>query len=275
MNVGKLGSRPTAQANGAGLDIYEEVGNPPREWNNAYFDLLAYCLSGLTLPEVKVLALAPITSLPDEPFFDAMTAFLRRVDVVYFNDSLQETIAVSIRFALANRLMASRGWKWLARSRSVVSIETHIAPAIAAFFFNDYELLQPAKCYLLAKGVDRLALFLVVLEKLTIGDPSLFVALVTLNLLEVSPRVAHIPYLVGAAKTWLESYTADTAFWVDHGIGRRVCEWIKIARLQKPSLLASDDALRADVDRVLAALVNLGVAEAKLLEEALAELVAS
>ena len=68
--------------------------NPPREWNDAYFDLLAHCLTGLTLSEIEQLALAPITSLPDRSFFDVMTQFLRSVDVVYFNDrGLQEPIS--------------------------------------------------------------------------------------------------------------------------------------------------------------------------------------
>jgi hypothetical protein len=94
---------------------------------------------------------------------------------------------------------------------------------------------------------------------------------VTLNLLEVSPRVSHLPFLVEAAKTWLESYREDTAFWVDHGIGRRVCGWIENIQHHGPPVLGSDDATaRSDVGWVLAALVNLGVAEAKRLEEALA-----
>jgi hypothetical protein len=76
--------------------------------------------------------------------------------------------------------------------------------------------MEPAKCYLLPKGVDRLNPFLTVLEELVKGGPSLFAAVVTLNLLEVSPRSTHVPFLVGAAKTWLESYADDSDFWVDH-----------------------------------------------------------
>ena len=156
----------TAAANGAGLDAHEEVTDPPRELNNAYFDLLVHCLPGFASTEVDELALAPISSLPDEPFFDVMTQFLRSVDAVYFNNSiLKEPIAINIRSALAHRLMASGGWKRLGRSRSA-SIEIHIGSAIATLFFNDHGYLQPAKCYLLPKGVDRLDPFLPVLENL-------------------------------------------------------------------------------------------------------------
>ncbi len=260
----------TAAANGVGMDAHEEVAELTSEWNTAYFDLLAHCLPGLGSREVHELALAPISSLPDKPFFDVMTQFLRSVDAVYFNNSdLQESIAISVRSALAHRLMASSGWKWLGRSRSA-SVEMHIGPAIAVVFFNDYGFAQPAKCYLLPKGIDRLNPFLPVLEKLVESGPSLFVALVTLNLLEVSTSSAHLPFMVAAAKVWLESYPNDSDFWVDHGIGRRVCVWIDEVRRQEPSLLNTDTPVRFDLDRLLTALISVGVADAKRLEEALA-----
>ena len=142
----------TAEANGAGLDKDEEVSHPPREWNHAYFDLLAHCLPELALPEIEQLALAPISSLPDEPFFDVIALFLRSVDAVFFNDGgLQETIATSIRSALANRLMASSGWKWLGRSRSA-SIERHIGSAIATLFFNEYGFVPTRQMLLASKS---------------------------------------------------------------------------------------------------------------------------
>ena len=45
--------------------------------------------------------------------------------------------------------------------------------------------------------------FLPVLGKLLKNGPSHFAAVVTLNLLEVSPKSAHLPFLVASAKTWL------------------------------------------------------------------------
>lgn len=261
----------TATANGAGADAHEEVVDPPTEWNNAYFDLLARCLPGLALPEIERLALVPISSLPDEAFFDILTQLLRSVDAVYFNNGgLQQPIAISIRSALANRLMTSSGWRWL-RARRSFCIEIHIAPAIAVLFFNDYGFAQPTNCYLLPKGVDRLDPFLPVLTKLVESGPSLFVAVVTLNLLEVSPRSAHLAFILAAAKTWLESYRDDSHFWVDQGIGRRVCVWIEEVRRQDPALLDAGKAVRFDMDRMLATLITLGVADAWRLEEALAK----
>lgn len=259
----------SAAANGAGLDLIEDVPNPPREWNDAYYELLARCLPGLVLPEIEQLALAPITSLPDTSFYDVLPSFLRSGDVAYFNDrALEESVAVGIRSKVAGRLMASAGWKRL-RGQPGSSIETHIGPAIAALFFNDYGIGQSPRCYLPTVCIDRLTPFLPVLEKLVENGPSLFVALVTLNLLEVSPRLTHLSFLVAATKAWLTSYPDDSEFWVAHGIGRRVCVLVEDGRSREPAALDSNRIIRLDLDRMLAALVSLGVPEARRLEQAL------
>ena len=260
----------TMAANGAGLDPTEDISNPPREWNDAYLDILARAMVGLTLSEIDALALQPLMSLPDESFFDAVADFLRNMDSVYFNDQgLSELAAVDIRAKLSERLMNSSGWKWMVSSRST-SIERHIAPAIAVLFFNQHGLVQPTACYLLPKGIDRLPPFLPVLEKLAQSGPSLFVAIITLNLLEVSPRPAHLLFLIVAVKAWVDSYPDDTQLWVDHGIGRRVCLWIENIRSQDPSALREGVPLRSDLDRIIAALVRLGVPDARRLEQLLA-----
>ncbi len=90
--------------------------------------------------------------------------------------------------------------------------------------------------------------------------------MVTLNLFEASPSSTHLPFIVAAAETWLAGYHQDSEFWVDHDIGRRVCVWIEGVRRQEPVFLDTDKLLRVDVDPLLAALVSLGVAEAKRLE---------
>lgn len=98
---------------------------------------------------------------------------------------------------------------------------------------------------------------------------SLFVAIATLNLFEVSPRSTHLPFIVAATKAWLASYHEDSEFWVENSIGRRVCGWVEEVWRQEPALLDTDKSKRVDVDQVLAALVSLGVPEARRLEEAL------
>lgn len=269
-DIAKVYGPWTMAANGAGLDRTADISSPPTEWNDVYFDLLARALAGLTPPEIDALALEPLTSLPDESFFDAVADFLRSVDTVFFNDQgLGESEVVGIRAKLAERLMSSGGWKWMVSKRST-SIERHIAPAIAVLFFNQHGFVQPTACYLLPKGIDRLPPFLPDLEKLTQNGPSLFVALVTMNLLEVSPRPTHLPFMIAAVKAWVDSYPDDTQFWVDHGIGRRVCLWIENIYGQDAALLREGVPLRSELDRVIAALVRLGIPDARRLEQLLA-----
>ncbi len=102
----------------------------------------------------------PIKSFPNASFYDAAGTFLREVDSVYFNgNGLAQDEAVRIRTLLADRLIDSSGWRWNA-TRHSSSIEMHLGPAVATFFFNAYGYFQPPKAYLLERGVDRLLPFL-------------------------------------------------------------------------------------------------------------------
>jgi hypothetical protein len=99
------------------------------------------------------------------------------------------------------------------------------------------------------------------------GSPCLFVALVTLNLLEVSPRPSHLPLLLIAAEAWLDVYSENTVFWSDRDVGKRVCAVID--RAVGTNVSGLELALRSRIDRLLAAFVRLGVAEASALERKL------
>jgi len=261
----------TMAANGAGLDQGEDISNRLMEWNHAYFDILARALVGLSLPEIEQLALDPLVSLPDEPFFDAVAEFVRSFDSIYFGaQGITDEVAIELRTRIAARLMESSGWKRMVGRRSA-SIEVHIGPAIAALFFNQHGRMLPAKCYLLPLGIDRLPPFFAVLERLLRSGPSLFVAVVMMNLLEVSPRPEQLPLIIAASETWIDNYPDDVQFWVDHGIGRRVCLWIESVISQDGALLTEAEPLRHEVDRITAALVRLGVIEARRLEQSIAK----
>jgi len=108
-----------------------------------------------------------------------------------------------------------------------------------------------------------------VLEQLTRSGPSLSVASIAMNLLEVSPRPIHLPFIVAAAKAWVDSYPDDTRFWIEYGIGRRVCLWIENVLGQDAALLDEGEPLRIEVERIVAALVRVGVVEAQRLEQSL------
>jgi hypothetical protein len=259
----------TAVANGAGLASYDRLDDVPSQWNDAYYHVLARSLPALSDSEINGLALAPLIALPDEPFFDIVTHFLRDVDAVYFNErALQDSQAIRLRSALAQRLIATGGFRSLAGKRAA-SIEVHLGPAIAAFFFNDYGFLQPAKAYLFAQAMGRLAPFLPELATLAAGAPCPFVAILTLNLVEVSPRSDHLPFIVTAASAWMATFPNDSIFWGDLAIGRRVCALIDAIRLQQPTLFTTYEPLRRQLEHLLAALIRCGVAEASRLEQVL------
>jgi hypothetical protein len=259
----------TATANGAGLSRDEEIANEPTEWNHVYYGLLAKCLPGLGSQDIDEIALTPITSLPDEPFFDVTSDFLRNVDVVFFNEhNLPIDAAVRIRSVLATRLIATSGWQRLSGSQSN-SVEVHIGPAIAVFFFNDYNRLQPANCYLPPNTIGLLDPFLPVLQTLIEGSPSFFTALITLNLLEVSPKPSHLHFIMMAAAIWLRTYPDSVPFWIDNDTGRRICALIDDIWRTAPDRLDRTQMLRNDVDQLLAALVRIGVSDAARLEQAL------
>jgi hypothetical protein len=256
--------------NGLGLGSDEELSRSPGEWNRNYYPLLARTIVGLTEAEIDELAVARIAALPDQSFFDIMPQFLRAVDVIYFNDHLLEAEAPVIRQRFIDRLVASFGWRRLVGSRSS-SIEVHLGPAVGAIFFNEYVLQQTAT-YMKPKAMERVAPFLPALVDLLGRGPSYFVALVTMDLLEVSPDASLLPVLLAGGKAWVASYGDDTAFWVEHGIGRRLCAWIDQIRVASPGALAPDKSERQAIDAILAVLVRLGVAEARVLEVAFASL---
>ena len=259
----------TWAANGAGLESSEDLSHKPHEWNDVYFALLARDLAGADDAAVDRRALEPLTSLPDESFFDALTRFQRSVDVVYFNNhGLDTTSAVRIRARLAERVRASNSWRWMVRRRSS-GVEMHLGPAIATLFLNDYGWMQPAKAYLPPALIERLTPFLSALERCAVEGATHFVAIVTLNLLEVAPRPAHLPFLLAAATCWMAAFPDATDFWIEHGIGRRVCALIDAPREMEPTLLASGQPLRDQVDRLLPGMVRVGVADAARLERAL------
>lgn len=256
----------TAEANGGSLERNQDVPNPPREWNGAYLALVARCVPAMSQKEVDQLVLDPIRSLPDESFLDATAAFLLAIDRVFFDaNRLSSEEAVRIRSTLADRLSETSGWRHMVRSPSS-SIEMRLGPAAAAVFFNQHDFMQPATAYLTEKGIERVGPFLPLLERLVHDAPCLFVAMISLNLLEVSPRFEHSALLLTAAKTWVAAFSDDDKFWIDHGIGRRVCTLIETTLVRDGSLYGRAQPLRKDIDAILAALVRVGVAEAARLE---------
>lgn len=269
-DVIKAYSAWTAIANGAELEADDDPDRTPHEWNYAFFNLLARCLPGLTLSQIDEFTLAPILQLPGEAFMDVMTIFLRSVDDVYFNGtSLGDAEAVHIRTTLARRLMTLRQWEWQRRELSD-RITMHLGPAVAALVFNSYGSMGvPANCYLLPLGIDRLEPFLPLLRELAESGPFLFLTITLLNLLEVSPKPAHLELICAVVKSWFAAHPDSHEFWIGYAVGRRVCALLAAILPLAPGSFAPDQPARRDVDDFLGRLIRLGVSEAYRLEESI------
>jgi hypothetical protein len=259
----------TLKANGAGRAKDDEISGAPDEWNTVYLPLRARCFSALATQETRQFSISEISQLPDEAFLDVLPLFIRSLDAAYFEAlSLNAEDAVQARSLLAKRLMGCRGWRYL-KGKPDDSIEWHIGPAIAVLFFNDYLRPAPISCYLLPAGVERIEPFVPLLEELNRGAPCIFLALLTLNLMEVSPKGSLLALMLTAAEEWLNTYPDNTVFWLNHGIGQRVCGVIRKIVEASQTKLDHKRTLCTRADRLLAALVRIGVSEASALEEVL------
>ena len=78
-----------------------------------------------------------------------------------------------------------------------------------------------------AKGIDQVDPFLPQLATLIEQGPVPFTGLLTMNLVEVSPRTAHAAFLLSSALTWLRRQPTNTLLWVDGGLGARVALWLE------------------------------------------------
>ncbi len=129
----------------------------------------------------------------------------------------------SIRSVLSDRLIKSRGWRYLVE-RNSSSIEWHIGPAIASLFMHEYSMVRRAHCYLLPKGAGACSAVFADAHgygsfRRTIGFCGDFVPRT-----DGSEGPASTPAnVVRIGSAWMAVYGGDPGFWVDLGIGRRMC----------------------------------------------------
>jgi len=141
-------------------------------------------------------------------------------------------------------------------------------PTMAVVLFNDHWNFQPpSMCYLNPNGIDRHGPFIPLLKEVAESAHFLLAIIALLNLLEVAPRAAHLPVIVAAGKGWLAAHPENKDFWIDRGIGRRLCSLMETIFASDPKPFGLDQPLRQDIDALLTSLVRLGVAEAHRLEE--------
>jgi hypothetical protein len=255
----------TAAANGAGLRPDAEIEGRIDEWNGVFFSFMARAFTRMGADEA-VAHVARAAVVPDVSFLDVANELVPAIDRVYFNGlGLDLKTALRLRALLADRLIRTAAWQ-RERGRSELSVEMKIGPAIATLFFNNYGAFGSASCYLLSKGIDQVDPFLPMLERLIEEGPVPFSGLLTMNLLEVSPRPAHIAFLMSCARTWLRRQPTNMVLWVDGGLGARIARWLETTFQTDATVRSPAHPLRAEMEDVLARLVQIGVAEAHRVE---------
>ncbi len=258
----------TAGANGVGCGPDEEPGELAIEWNNAYFAAALAAAVSIGDTGIEEYVLAPLAQLPEKRFLDAAEAVLHALDQLWLNGGeVSDSTVVSIREAMARRLITTRSWRYLATNRSV-GTEIHLAGAIAAMFMGQHEMGRGPRCYVLPPGVVRADLLLPMLTELAEqAAGSTFVAIAFLGLLEVEPNANRLMYMARAVAAWWRVQDANAEFWIDNGIGRRLCDWIDKAVLGIPVSPTVLDSV--ELTTIVDILVQCGTPLARALEERL------
>jgi len=259
----------TAGANGVGCGPDEEPGELAFEWNDAYFAATLAAAVSIADANIEEYVLHPLAQLPEERFLDAAEAVLHALDQLWLNRSVvSDSTAVSIREALAQRLVATWSWRHLVSERSV-GTGIHVAGAVAAMFMGQHEMGRGPRCYVRPPGADRADLLLPMLTQLAEqAAGSTFVAIAFLGLLEVEPHANRLMFMARAVAAWWRVQGANAEFWIDHGIGRRLCDWIDKAVLGAPVSTTVLDS--AELTAIVDILVQCGTPLARALEERLA-----
>lgn len=256
----------TASANGVGCERDEEPGELAFEWNEAYFAAALAAAVSIGDAGIEEYVLDPLAQLPEERFLDAVEAVLHKLDQLWLNGAgVSDNTAVAIREVIAQKLIATRSWRRVVSERSV-GIEMHLAGAVAAMFMGQHNMGQGPKCYVHPPGVSRAELLIPMLTQLTEqAAGSTFVAIAYIGLLEVQPHANQLIYMARAVAAWWRVQGANSEFWIDYGIGRRLCDWVGKAVLD--TSVSPTELNSSDLTAIIDILVQCGTPLARTLEE--------
>lgn len=262
----------TSVENGAGADRDIESSSSSMEWNMTYFDLVPRTFAGLSPDQIDCGVLGRVLTFADEPYCDTVGVLIRTLDALYFNGKvIAGDEALRLRTLLFNELRKRRGWQRVVDRKSS-SIEIHLARAVSSMFLHN-ESWMGGKCYLYAPGAENLKIFLSLLSSICVeAAQSQYIAVQFLALLELKIDSGNIGYLVTTATAWMAAYPDDTSFWIDHGVGRRICAWLGETMKSFPEAFCAPGCPSADIDRLVDSLLRLGLAPARQVEEALSRI---
>jgi len=257
----------TAIENGAGQGDDIETSSSSIEWNRTYFDLVPRTFVGLSSDQIDRGVLQRVLTLPEECFSDTISVLIRTLDELYFNSgSIEGGEVLRLRTLLFDELRKRQGWQWVVQRKST-SMEVHLARAVSSLFLHN-ESWAGGNCYLYQPGADRLKVFLPLLSTIAVdAAQSQYIALQFLNLMELKVDPANLHYLVTTASAWMAKYPEDTTFWIDYGVGKRICAWLAEAMKAEPETFAAPACPSGEIDRLLDGFLRVGVAAARQVEE--------
>jgi hypothetical protein len=203
--------------------------------------------------------------MPEDRFLEASEAVLHALDRLWLNDSgVSDATAISIREALASKLASSWVWRRLTAHQST-GIDTRLAGPVAAMFMGRHIMGSGPRCYVSPTQAAHADQVLPILSRLVEhAAGSAFVAFAFLDLLKARPSLEQLKYLVPVVEAWWRVQGANSEFWNDSGIARRLVDWIHRALLDATSIaLAETRELTAVVD----VLVRSGSPMGRVLEE--------
>jgi len=259
----------TSLENGFGKPADAEIERTPDDWNFAFYAIAAPTLMQASDPE-RDRMIARIEGLPDRSFSNVVGLIQRAVDAWYFNDPSHEAArAAELRRRFGARAVGMRSWNYI-RSPGDLFIDMHTADVASSLFMNETSVGAPPRAYVPSRLFHRVDPMLEPLRPILGGGPVHYIARCAMNLLLVEPNPSHADFLFEAVEVWLARVGADSAVWIDAGIGTRVVEWLRHASDNDPGLLSPESLLRGRMDAILSALVSFGVAEAHELEQRIA-----
>ncbi len=255
----------SARRNGHGKSADAEINRAPRDWNDQFYVLVSSVLMDAAQDRFLSL-LQPIIELPDQSFCDIAATIVNGADVHYFNEANRPPDrAFYLRQKMVSRAIKLRHWDW-DRRRGKLGIGLYTGPLIGMILLNHCSPISGAKTYLVPAIFGRVDPLLEALQPMMAGGPTAFIALCTMNTLNVAPTARHIDFLLDAVETWLDVTSDNRSMWHELAIGRKVAEWFTTAAVDDPSLFGQDHPSRNRIDSILGHLVSLGVSEAHDLE---------
>jgi hypothetical protein len=177
---------------------------------------------------------------------------------------------VAVRALLADRIRRNWNFERLGQEKGFTS-ESHAGDALNAMFYQPPRFANNGRPSI-PDNWDGLDGTIPTLTELVTGAPSSgYLATLFLNLVEPSPRAALLPFVIKATAAWCSAYGVDTNFWSEKDIGGRLCAWLDRTFTADSSSLGVFPDVAEDLIKCLDILIQSGVAQARQLEEQIAD----